>query len=228
MKKQNYESVRKPVVCFVILSFCLLASQVVIILKEWHFSNVDFTKGLSLPINDTHKQREEFLRNQIADLEKQLANITKQNEEWKLYFKQEEEFIRLGYRSQIEIFRTQIPKHRYQLRKPPKLKTFSDILLIINFNEPHYENIPILRQLYSEHFPNLIFVGEKEDIRVFNMTTSNGRLMHRIIPPVAEKYPNVSGYLLINDDAILNYWNIGELDRSKFWYIESFFPLFNI
>lgn len=220
---RNYEIVRGPVICFAILVFCLLAPQVLIIWRERLFSNnISFVNGLALSINNTFKQKEELLRKQIADLEQQLDNVTKQNDEWKKYYQQEQEFIRRGFRSQSEIFRTSIPSHRHQLRKPPKLTTFSDILLIINFNEPHYENIPLLRQLYSEHFPHLIFVGEKADPRVFNMSTSNGRLMHRIIPPVAEKYPNVSGYLLINDDAILNYWNIGELDRSKFWYLLSF------
>ena len=32
-----------------------------------------------------------------------------------------------------------------------------------------------------------------------------------------EKYPGYSGYLLINDDVILNYWNLVGLKRDKIW-----------
>jgi len=32
-----------------------------------------------------------------------------------------------------------------------------------------------------------------------------------------EKYPGYSGYLLTNDDAILNYWNLVGLKRDRIW-----------
>lgn len=36
-------------------------------------------------------------------------------------------------------------------------------------------------------------------------------------PTVVARYPHVDGYLWINDDAILNYWQLLKADLNKLW-----------
>ena len=96
---------------------------------------------------------------------------------------------------------------------------FSDVVLVIVFNFPFYSNIPTLTTLYKNAFPTIMFCGSKEtkDYTVEALDVYKGYFAYMCMSRAMEKYPGYSGYLLIGDDVILNYWNLVGLSRNKIW-----------
>ena len=96
---------------------------------------------------------------------------------------------------------------------------FSDVALVIVFNSPFYSNIPLLTTLYKNAFPTIMFCGSKKtkDYTVEVLDVHKGYFAYMCMSLAMEKYPGYSGYLLIGDDLILNYWNLVGLSRNKIW-----------
>lgn len=99
---------------------------------------------------------------------------------------------------------------------------FSEVLLIIHFNHPHYGNIDFLKNLYSPIFEHIIFYGEKPDHDVFNVYTHIGFLLSDVVHDVLTRFPHYKGYLFLQDDCVLNIWNYFSLDFNKIWYAVKF------
>ena len=94
---------------------------------------------------------------------------------------------------------------------------FKDVLLIINFNHPHYDNIPFLKELYGKFFSKIIFYGEKDHPQINSFKIDKGFLLGPIIHDALTKYPNYKGYIFLQDDCVLNIWNYLSLDLDKLW-----------
>jgi hypothetical protein len=86
---------------------------------------------------------------------------------------------------------------------------FSDILLIINYNNPHYQSIDFLKEIYSPVFTNIIFYGEASHPEVHLISHHKGWWGHEVLKDAMIRYPGYSGYLCLQDDCFLNYWNFG-------------------
>lgn len=99
-----------------------------------------------------------------------------------------------------------------------KLKNyFKDILLIINFNSPYYDNIQFLKEIYSPFFKNIVFYGEKDYPEVNVIVHNQGWYVHRAISDAMKKWPNFKGYICCQDDCFMNFWNFTRLDKRKLW-----------
>jgi len=99
---------------------------------------------------------------------------------------------------------------------------FNDILVIVNFNFPHYENIPFIKEIYS--FPNIVFYGDDIPGSFCSEVTlckqHKGFFSYRVMLDAQKKYPNYQGYLFLMDDLLLNYWNLTKFDKNKVWFIK--------
>ncbi|KAK6179929.1 hypothetical protein SNE40_012176 [Patella caerulea] len=108
--------------------------------------------------------------------------------------------------------------------------TFPDILLVIMFNSPFYDNIPYLQLIYGVTFRYIIYCGP--DIQRFLKASNNFAIKVTFVESVVDKgycvYTclsaamkmnfDVQGYLSIGDDTLLNSWNIHKLPLDKIWY----------
>lgn len=94
---------------------------------------------------------------------------------------------------------------------------FKNVLLVINFNHPHYGNIPFLKELYSRFFSKIIFYGEQAHPEVTALKINRGFLLGPVIYDVLTTYPDYKGYIFLQDDCVLNVWNCLDLDLDKFW-----------
>lgn len=94
---------------------------------------------------------------------------------------------------------------------------FKDVLLIINFNHPHYANIEFLKEIYSPYFPNIVFYGEKEHPEVNKIDHNLGWFVHRAMSDAMTRWPNYRGYICCQDDCFMNFWNFTRLDKDKIW-----------
>ncbi|KAK3751651.1 hypothetical protein QZH41_005863 [Actinostola sp. cb2023] len=98
-----------------------------------------------------------------------------------------------------------------------------DILLVITFHYPLYTSTDVLKQLYQDAFPNIVFCGPKpsEDEENIVVAMENGYFAYECLGQAIRKYPSYNGYLYANDDMIINWWNLVHLDRNKVWQGEE-------
>lgn len=94
---------------------------------------------------------------------------------------------------------------------------FSDILLIINYNHPYYMSIDFLKEIYSPVFPNIVFYGEQDHPEVFTIKHYFGWYGHNVIDDAMKRWPDFKGYLCLQDDCFMNFWNFEQLDLEKIW-----------
>ena len=106
----------------------------------------------------------------------------------------------------------------------PVKHTLSNILLAINFNHPHYSNIPILKDLYLHVFPHHVFCGPVADpkkkykiIVVAQPVAQRGFYGYQCLALAIKERPGFAGYLYVNDDMIVNWWMFLGLDKSRIW-----------
>lgn len=93
------------------------------------------------------------------------------------------------------------------------------LLLIINFNRPHYNNILFLENLYKPYFDTLVFYGPQPDPRIQEYTYEGlyWTSSYATIVEAMKKYPDYDGYFWLNDDCALFTWNLINLDINKLW-----------
>lgn len=115
-------------------------------------------------------------------------------------------------------------KHFGSSCEKPVTNSLSDVLLAINFNHPHYSNIPILLSLYKHVFPHYVFCGPERDpsnryniIVVAHPDMQRGFYGYQCLAYAIKEQPGFAGYLYINDDMIINWWTFLDLDKTKIW-----------
>jgi hypothetical protein len=111
---------------------------------------------------------------------------------------------------------------------------FKDTLLVIYYANPHFETIDFLKELYSPVFKNIVFYGDRTqhlDIGEFIrenedgyygkyriVYTRNGYYLSRWIKDALINYPGYAGYIFMQDDCIMQFWNFLNLDKNKIWF----------
>ena len=100
---------------------------------------------------------------------------------------------------------------------------YNNILLIIIYN---YSKLIILNkyliQLYKKYFPHIVFLKEgynnlKSENTVECIESSRGFYSYMCFRSVYNKYPNMKGYLFLNDDNFIKPWDLENLDFNIPW-----------
>lgn len=100
----------------------------------------------------------------------------------------------------------------------PERLDFNNTLLIINYNNPHYDSIPFLKKAYSTVFPHLVFYGEKSAKNIVTIKHGQGYFGQNVLADAMKRWPYYEGYILCQDDCWMNFWNFARLDRNKIWF----------
>ena len=115
---------------------------------------------------------------------------------------------------------------------------FEDVLLIITYNNPHYETIEYVETLYRPFFPRLLHCGPgvpdvgKRNLRgLKNFAFSfysyggtrqghlNGSFNYECIIGAINMHFPVEGYLVISDDMLISTYKTFDLRRYLAWYL---------
>ena len=132
------------------------------------------------------------------------------------------------------------PTKQALFNKIANTKVSMDYALLIEFNKPHYEAIPIIEILYRPLFGALLYCGPQyPNITKFPMLKGyrfafvqykqaspghNPGINNYVCVQLAysilgeKENNNLKGILFMADDILLNFWNIMSLDRSYPWY----------
>ena len=112
---------------------------------------------------------------------------------------------------------------------------FNDVLLLVIFNNPHYEAIPYVETLYRPFFPNILYCGPGQiDVNrypgVSNFTFSfisygetpdghvAGAFSYKCMAMALQMDYAVHGYLAAADDLLLVVHTLSELVTKAVWY----------
>jgi len=115
-------------------------------------------------------------------------------------------------------------------------KQFSNIILIVTFNEPHYEVIPYLEILYRSIFPRVVYCGPQyinlshhpilRNYKISFVTYSKGTitnvsgdLSYECAIKVARMNFHATGYLFASDDLLLFPSFIAKLPDDSVWFL---------
>ena len=122
----------------------------------------------------------------------------------------------------------------YDLAKIRKHSHFSEITLLVTFNQQIYlDNIVMIKHLYGNYFKHIIFCGNKivsavndnqkdfESFSFIDFDTQSGFFHYYCMNKAIEFNSNVKGYLLMSDDVLLKYWDLDKLDIGKVWFPDS-------
>ena len=86
---------------------------------------------------------------------------------------------------------------------------FDDVLLLVIFNNPHYDAIPYFETLYRPFFPNILYCGP--DII--------GAFTQKCMTMAVQIYFAVQGYLVASDDLLLVVHTLSTLSRKAVWFV---------
>ncbi len=113
-----------------------------------------------------------------------------------------------------------------------------NVLLIVTFNNPHYEVIPFLEIMYRPFFPYILYCGpgtpnEHKIPLLKNFTFSfisygstpkgnfPGSFNYECTSMAVKSHYSVDGYLVIADDILLSMFRLTELLRHVVWFMPS-------
>lgn len=108
---------------------------------------------------------------------------------------------------------------------------FTNILLIVAMTAMRYEMIPMFEVVYREHFRNILYCGSPHDSieiflrkyqlsedRSFSFLPIHSKYTYECLLGALEMGYNVDGWIMTTDDALINTWNLHQMNFSKLWY----------
>ncbi|KAI3830176.1 hypothetical protein L1987_04310 [Smallanthus sonchifolius] len=99
-------------------------------------------------------------------------------------------------------------------------KNFGNIILIMFCNEPVERTALEWRLLYGRIFKSVIILAENENL---DLVVEEGHFDHlyKQLPRLFGRFENAEGFLFLQDNTILNYWNMVQADKTKLWITDK-------
>ncbi|KAH7654853.1 STELLO-like protein [Dioscorea alata] len=95
-------------------------------------------------------------------------------------------------------------------------KTFGNVVLIMYSSGPVDRTALEWRLLYGRIFKTVIILSEQNST---DLAVEYGQLQntYKYLPKLFNRYTGADGFLFLQDDMILNYWNLMQADKNKLW-----------
>ncbi|KAF5750217.1 hypothetical protein HS088_TW03G00550 [Tripterygium wilfordii] len=99
-------------------------------------------------------------------------------------------------------------------------KNFGNVVLIMFCSGPVERTAPEWRLLYGRLFKTVIILSEQKNS---DLAVEEGKLdqIYKHFPKIFERYSSAEGFLFLQDDTVLNYWNLLQADKSKLWITDK-------
>lgn len=96
---------------------------------------------------------------------------------------------------------------------------FRNVLLVIIFNYRIYSNVPTLKSFYEPAFSDIILCGPEanSEYGVHQVNISKRYFGYYCLATAIREKPNFEGYLYVNDDMIVNFWNLANFNKNRIW-----------
>ena len=137
--------------------------------------------------------------------------------------------LKINLISQDKILLLNNKNNNYKLLKhKSSYKKYNDILLAINYNFKNFISInnEFLFSIYSAYFPNIVFISPEVESNKSIISCPNSQIggyyAYMCFRKVYEKYPNMKGYLIMDDDYFLKPWEFEDYNFNIPWINEIF------
>ena len=139
------------------------------------------------------------------------------------------------YNETCHRYSVMLPKHVHINFAQPWTQ-FDDVLLLVIFNNPHYDAIPYVETLYRPFFPNILYCGpDTIDANLYpgvnRFTFSfisygsnpaghvHGAFTQKCTVMALQMDYAVQGYLVVSDDLLLVVHTLSKLIRKAVWFV---------
>ncbi|KAM2437135.1 hypothetical protein EV1_014209 [Malus domestica] len=95
-------------------------------------------------------------------------------------------------------------------------KNFGNVVLIMFCSGPVERTALEWRLLYGRIFKTVIILS---DLKNIDLAVEEGKLenVYKYMPKIFDQYSGADGFLFVQDNTILNYWNLLQADKTKLW-----------
>ncbi|KAK1397501.1 putative glycosyltransferase STELLO1 [Heracleum sosnowskyi] len=95
-------------------------------------------------------------------------------------------------------------------------KNFGNVVLIMFCTGPVQRTALEWRLLYGRIFKAVVILSEQKNLE---LVVEEGKLDHvyKQLPNILNRFTSAEGFLFLQDDTILNYWNLVQADKNKLW-----------
>ncbi|KAM1109602.1 hypothetical protein ACFX13_009139 [Malus domestica] len=95
-------------------------------------------------------------------------------------------------------------------------KNFGNVVLIMFCSGPVERTALEWRLLYGRIFKTVIILS---DLKNTDLAVEEGKLenVYKYMPKIFYRYSGADGFLFLQDNTILNYWNLLQADKTKLW-----------
>lgn len=95
-------------------------------------------------------------------------------------------------------------------------KNFGNIVLIMFCSGPVERTALEWRLLYGRIFKTVIILSQQKNM---DLAVEQGQLDHiyKDLPKLFDRYTSAEGFLFLQDNTILNYWNLLQADKTRLW-----------
>ncbi|KAK7267308.1 hypothetical protein RIF29_19978 [Crotalaria pallida] len=99
-------------------------------------------------------------------------------------------------------------------------KTFGNVVLILHCSGPVEHTALEWRLLYGRIFRTVVILSEKKDT---DLVVQEGHLdkAYKYLPKIFDQFSSAEGFLFLQDNTILNYWNLLQADKTKLWIMNK-------
>ena len=97
---------------------------------------------------------------------------------------------------------------------------FQDVLLVVVYHYPFYNTIPFILSQYEDAFPHIAVCGPKPSNEFEILTVDfgpRGYYSYECLGKAMRSHSGYRGYMFVNDDMIVNWWNFAKLNKDKIW-----------
>ncbi|XVE75611.1 hypothetical protein DITRI_Ditri12bG0107000 [Diplodiscus trichospermus] len=99
-------------------------------------------------------------------------------------------------------------------------KNFGNIVLIMFCSSPVERTALEWRLLYGRIFKTVVILSAQKNS---DLAVEEGQLdqIYKQLPKIFDRFSIAEGFLFLEDDTILNYWNLLQADKTKLWIADK-------
>ncbi|KAI3732992.1 hypothetical protein L1987_64206 [Smallanthus sonchifolius] len=99
-------------------------------------------------------------------------------------------------------------------------KNFGNVVLIMFCNGPVERTALEWRLLYGRIFKAVVILSEKKN---GELAVEEGHLdyLYKQFPKLFDRFSSAEGFLFVQDNTVLNYWNLVQADKTKLWITDK-------
>ncbi|XWS59119.1 hypothetical protein CRYUN_Cryun08bG0094700 [Craigia yunnanensis] len=99
-------------------------------------------------------------------------------------------------------------------------KNFGNVVLVMFCNGPVERTALEWRLLYGRIFKTVVILSAQKNS---DLAVEEGQLdqIYKHLPEIFDRFSSAEGFLFLEDDTILNYWNLLQADMTKLWIADK-------